>query len=61
MFVYNWKLPAYSWASLLRIVFGSFFAYNQSFFQLQLELFLLTIEFFAYSGKVHVISTFNKL
>ena len=32
LFADSWKLPAYSWAFLLTVVFGSFFAYSLSFF-----------------------------
>ena len=33
MFAYNWKPPAYNWASLLAIVLGSFFAYSWRLFR----------------------------
>ena len=51
LFAFNWKLPAYSGAFLLTIVFGSFFIYRGSFpaynflaFFLMIEAFLLTME-----------------
>ena len=47
-FAYNWKLPAYSGASLLTIDNFSFFAYSFSFFT-------YSWSFFAYSGKVRLI------
>ena len=49
-FAYSWKLPAYSWASLLAVVSGSYFTYNSSFFA-------YSWSFFAYSGKVPLMST----
>ena len=40
-FAYSWKLPAYSWAFLITVVFGSF--------SLTVELFTYSLSFFAYS------------
>ena len=40
---YSWKLPAYSGAFLLTIVFGSFFAYSFSFFTYNF-VFLLAVD-----------------
>ena len=43
-FAYSWKLPAYSWAFSLTVVFGSFFCLQFELFCLQFELFLITVE-----------------
>ena len=45
------------WSFLLTVVFGSFFAYRSSVFYLQLELSLLQLKLFAYSGKVLLASS----
>ena len=50
-FVHNWKLPAYSWAFLLTVMFGAFLITIWELFCLQFELFCLQLSFFAYSGK----------
>ena len=63
-FAYNRKLPAYSGAFLLAVVFGSFFTYRFSncicyfsFLTYNWSLFCLQLKLFAYNGKVHQIST----
>ena len=46
LFAYSWKLPAYSRAFLLRVVFGSFFSLTARAFSLKVGALLLTIEAF---------------
>ena len=54
-FAYNWKLPAYSGALLLAVDKFSSLTYNWSLVTYNFS-FLLTVGFFAYSGKVRLIS-----
>ena len=55
-FAYNWKLPAYSGASLLTVDILGFSAYNCSFFTYSFSFSTYSWSFFAYSGKVRLIS-----
>ena len=48
-FAYNWKIPAYNGAFLLRVDKFRFFTYNWSFLTYNFS-FLLTVGFFAYNG-----------
>ena len=54
LFHYNWRLPAYSWASLHTIVFLSSFACSSSFFAYSWSCFACSWSFFAYSGSSRV-------